>query len=118
MLEATDRQTFGLFDGDRLVGITGVITKREDPSGRTAMLVMSFIVPAYRGRGLSRLFYDARLEWIARHGTFDRVVVSHRRSNEASRRANQHFGFILKETASRTWPDGTVEDELSYELVL
>jgi GNAT superfamily N-acetyltransferase len=57
-------QIFGLFDGERLIGITGAATWRDDPSGQTAILIMSFILPEYRGLGLARLLYEARLEWI------------------------------------------------------
>src|SRR5258707_983975 len=80
-------QAFGLFDGARLIGITAVFTSREDPSGNTAALAMSYILPEYRGRGLSRLLYETRLNWIRSHPQFTRVVVSHRASNEVSRRA-------------------------------
>ena len=87
-------QVFGLFDGEYLIGITAVFTWREDPSGETALLGMSFIRPEYRGRGLSRLFYEVRLDWIRKHAQFKRAVVFHRQSNEVSRRANQRHGFL------------------------
>ncbi|HTD37044.1 MAG TPA: GNAT family protein [Candidatus Limnocylindrales bacterium] len=111
-------QTFGAFDGERLVGITGVITARGDPSGETAMLVMSYVLPEYRGRGVSALFYEARLAWLHERPLFKRVVVSHRRSNEPSRRANQRFGFVPVGSVPTRWPDGTEEDEMTYELGL
>jgi RimJ/RimL family protein N-acetyltransferase len=117
-MQGPDRQVFGAFDGDRLVGITGVVPARDDPTGATAMLVMSYLLPEYRGRGLSALFYDARLKWLREHPQFERVVVSHRRSNEASRRANQRYGFVLTNAVPATWPDGGVEDEMQYELEL
>ena len=113
-----DRQVFGAFDGDRLVGITGVITFRDDPSGETAMLVMSYLLPEYRGRGLSALFYDERFRWLREHPQFKRVLVYHRRSNEPSRRAIQRYGFILTHAVPTTWPDGAIEDEFHYELSL
>jgi len=109
-------QVFGLFDEEYLVGITAVFPSSEDPSGETAVLAMSFILPEYRGRGLSRLLYKARLDWIRSHGVFKRIVVSHRASNEVSRRAIERHGFLPIRSAPRTWPDGTVEDELFYEL--
>lgn len=119
-LAAGDERTrvFGLFDGEALVGITGVLTSEDDPSGRTAVLWMSYIEPAYRGRGLSRRFYEVRLDWIRSQGSFDRVRVSHRRSNEPSRRANQRFGFKETGSSEMAWPDGGVEDKVSYELTL
>jgi RimJ/RimL family protein N-acetyltransferase len=113
-----DHQVFGLFDGQSLIGITAAFTSREDPSGETALLAMSFIIPEYRGRGLSRLLYDARLDWIRAQPQFRRVVVGHRASNEVSRRANQHYGFVPIERNHRVWPDGSSEDEIQYELLI
>ena len=118
LIEGSDRQIFGLFDDQRLIGITGVFTDSQDPSGGTAILVMSFILPEYRGKGLSKLFYEARLNWIQSRPQFTKVVVSHRKSNEASRRANQRHGFQFVKTVPRTWPDGITEDELIYETTL
>lgn len=117
-MSAPTHQIFGLFDGTRLVGITGVFTRREDPSGQTALLVMSYIEPAYRGRGLSDMLYRARLDWIRASGRFHTVHVSHRASNEASRRANQRHGFVKTGAEPFTWPDGATEDEIHYELTL
>jgi len=61
---------------------------------------MSFIAPAYRGRGLSRLLYDARLAWIKARPRFKRVILSHAVSNEASRRAHRRYGFVLTDTVA------------------
>jgi RimJ/RimL family protein N-acetyltransferase len=113
-----NQQTFGLFDGERLIGNTGVFADRDDPAGATAQLVMSYIVPEYRGRGLSALLYEARLRWVRERPQFERVMVGHRRSNEVSRRANQRFGFLEVGRVSQTWPDGLLEDEVRYELRL
>ena len=111
-------QSFGLFEGTRLIGITSVFRWDEDPSGETAILASSFILPAYRGRDLSRLLYDARLDWLRRRGDFKRVIVGHRLSNEASRGANQHYAFREFRREPHAWPDGTVEDEVFYEMML
>jgi RimJ/RimL family protein N-acetyltransferase len=111
-----DHQVFGLFDDERLIGITGVFTYRGDPTGQTALLAMSFILPSYRGRGLSRMFYDARLAWIRSQPQFRHILVSHRKSNEISRRANQQHGFVQTKSVPHTWPDGDTEDEVFYEL--
>jgi GNAT superfamily N-acetyltransferase len=111
-------QVFGLFDGAQLIGITGVFGGREDSDGDAAYLVMSFIKPKYRGRGLSSLLYEARLDWIRMRNRFKRALAAVRASNEVSQRACQHFGFACISRAPRTWPDGTTEDELVYELRL
>jgi len=117
-IAAPTHQIFGLFDGETLIGSTAAFTFRGDPSGTTALLAGSFIEPRYRGRGLSNELYKARLDWIRDSGRFCRVLVSHRASNETSRRANQRHGFVTTKTESRTWPDGVAEDEIFYELAL
>ncbi|MFN2461488.1 MAG: hypothetical protein ABR591_12515 [Candidatus Velthaea sp.] len=38
-------QMFGLFDGDRLAGISGIYAPADDPDGTTVFLVMSYIEP-------------------------------------------------------------------------
>jgi RimJ/RimL family protein N-acetyltransferase len=117
-IHAADHQAFGLFAHERLIGITAAFTSRDDPSGETALLAMSFILPEYRGRGLSHLFYDARLGWIRAQPKFRRVIVSHRLCNEASRKANQRHGFVVSRRAAKRWPDGVIEDEIFYQLVI
>jgi RimJ/RimL family protein N-acetyltransferase len=109
-------QLFGLFDGQTLAGITAVFTDRDDPTGETALLAMSYISPKFRGQGFSRMFYQARLEWARAKPQFVRVRVSHRRSNETSRRANQRFDFRETGTLETFWPDATTEDAILYEL--
>jgi RimJ/RimL family protein N-acetyltransferase len=118
LLENPTGAVFGLFDEARLIGITSVYTERDDPRGQTAGLAMSFILPEYRGWGLSEMLYDERLAWIRARPQFRRVVVGHRASNEASRRANQKHGFRLFLRRPHLWPDGVNEDELLYELSL
>jgi len=108
---------FGLFDDDRLIGITGVFRDRDDPSGTTAFLGMTWIEPAYRGQGHAALYYRARVDW-ARDRGFSRAVVGHRRSNLPSRQAMLRAGFHAVGTEPHEWPDGTCEDEVKYELVL
>lgn len=95
-----DHQMFGLFHGGRMIGITAAFAFAEDQSGQTAIFGMSFIAPAYRGRGLSRLLYDARLAWIKARPRFKRVILSHAVSNEASRRAHRRYGFVLTDTVA------------------
>ena len=111
-------QVFGLFDAGKLVGMSGVFRDRDDPSGRTAVFGMSYIMPAYRGTGLVARLYAARLAWARAHPEFVRVVVGHRRSNEPSRRAITRSGFRPTGTRPHHWPDGSDEDYVAYEMVL
>ena len=106
---------FLLHDGEALIGLTGVVAHRDDPT--TALCIASYLKPAYRGRKLSRLFYQARIDWARAQG-FARLVVGHRASNLPSMHANQAFGFQETHREPHTWPDGTEELEIYYELLL
>jgi RimJ/RimL family protein N-acetyltransferase len=117
-LDGAGKRVFALFDGDKPVGLTGIFTARTDETGRSAVLAMSYIEPAYRGRGYSRLLYQARIDWARAQPQFERIIVSHRGGNEASRRANQAFGFMLTGKGSKVWPDGQEAEEWHYVLAL
>lgn len=107
---------FGLYCEDELIGITGiVITDKEKPE--EAYLTQSYIRKAYRGKGLSKILYEARLAWAKAH-QIKCLKVGHRASNLASKAANQHYGFTYTHSEPNTWPDGKTEDMFYYELVL
>lgn len=114
-LQNPDVACFGLYDGEDLIGLTSILRNAEKPS--EAYLTQSYIRRAYRGTGLSRLLYDARLKW-ARDKGLKRLIIGHRESNLASKHANQHFGFRFTHREPREWPDGGKEDMLYYELVI
>lgn len=109
---------FGLYDAGRVIGSSAAFTDRGDTTGRTCLLAGSYIRKEYQGQGLSRLFYQARMDWARNHGGFDRIIVGHREGNEASRRANQAFGFKFFETQEKTWGDGSTGKIHIYEMRL
>ncbi len=111
-------QVFGLFDGERLVGITRTFTDSDDPTGRTVGFGMSYLSPEYRGRGFASLFYKTRFAWVRARPHFRRVIIAHRGSNVASRRTIEKFGFRCIERIPHRWPDGTDDDDVCYELLL
>jgi GNAT superfamily N-acetyltransferase len=116
LLAPEKQQIFGLFNGDKLIGISAVFTSRNDEA--TAQLVMHFILPEYRGKKLSRLFYEAGLDWARSRKIFRRVIVAARASNTPSLGAMTAAGFQPTHRETQTWPDGATEDEIWYELRL
>ena len=106
---------FGLYLGEEIVGLTGIILNSHVPG--EAVMIASYIREEHRGKGLSDLLDRVRIDW-ARDKGLTHLTVGHRASNEASRRANQRFGFQYTFTESREWPDGEVEDNLNYRLEL
>jgi len=117
-LPADDVAIFVLFDDETPIGMTGVAVWREDLTKRTALLWGSWLEPEFRGRGLSELMYRTRLEWAKAHPTIERIIVSHRASNVASKYANQKHGFVFTRTHEKIWADGKTEAEVCYELKL
>jgi RimJ/RimL family protein N-acetyltransferase len=117
MLESDDSAVFGLFDRTMLVGITAVYVDRAIVARDTAGLGMTWLEPAYRGRGLSATIYAARIAW-ARGKGLTRIIVSHREGNEPSRRAMLAHAFRRTGAAPHAWPDGRVVNNISYELPL
>ncbi len=111
-----DACLFGLFDKERIIGITGAITDKYDAA--IGMMIASYIQPEYQGRGLSALLYKARIDWALNYLDWKKLVISHHESNETSRRANQKWGFHFIGKAPRNWPDGTTADDWNYELDL
>lgn len=117
-LDDENAACFGIFDGHRIIGMTGVAIDREDPSKKTALLWGSWLQPEYRRKGLSKMIYEERIGWARKHPTCEKVIVSHRASNIASKKANQNYDFVLKGKVLRDWPDGLSEEEYNYELIL
>jgi len=118
MMSSEQEKYFGLFDEGQMVGIGAVFTARSDASGRTALLVAGYIREAYRGHGYSKLLYEQRIQWAIESGRFDRIVVGHRDGSEASRRANQAFGFEYLGTEVKQFGDGSSAVEHVYEVRL
>lgn len=111
-----NKRIFGLFDGDTLIGIGGVFTDKDDASSKTAILGMGYIKEAYRGRKLSRLIYQARIDWARESGSFERIAVSHRKGNDASMNANQAFGFKYIGEERKKFGDDKEYTDVKYEL--
>ena len=109
---------FGLFHYEDVIGMTGIALARDDASGTTAKLWGSWLEKSWRKQGLSKKMYEARLDWAKPHPAVRRIVVSHRQSNAASKKANQKHGFKFDRLEYHTWNDGVEEPEVFYVLNL
>ena len=115
-LRAKDNAIFLLCAGDTPIGMTCVSIDRHDATKKTALLWGSWLAPPFRGKGLSELMYQTRINWAKRQPTVEKIIVSHRASNLSSKRANQKHGFTTTHKIEETWTDGATEDEIFYEL--
>lgn len=114
-ITAPGNARFGLYHLTELIGLTGIVADKEKPG--EAYMTQSYIRKAYRGRGLSRLLYQARIEW-AKANAVKRLIIGHKESNIISKAANQHFGFVYTHSENREWPDGSNQPMLYYELFI
>jgi len=115
-LQAKDNAIFLIYAGDTPIGMTGVSVDRNDATQKTALLWGSWLAPHARGKGLSELMYRTRIKWAKQQPTVEKIIVSHRASNVASKYANQKHGFVLTHKHEKVWTDGAIEDEIFYEL--
>lgn len=113
-----DTAVFVVLESGRAIGMTGAAVDRDDSSRRTVLLWGSWVEPDARGRGISKLFYESRIAWARTQPGVERIIVSHRESNDASRFANQKFDFVFTRETTKLWNDGITERELHYELIL
>lgn len=117
-IESPTSRCFGLFNDKKIIGCTGIITDTEiDLSGKTAVLIASYIQKTYRGARLGDLLYQARLSYAFAHAAWTRIIVSHREDNEASRKTNQRHGFVRTPKADKLqmWRDGKELKNIYYE---
>ena len=118
MLDGQGKKIFGLFDKDKLIGITAVFTWSKDPTGKTGIMAMNFIEPEYRGKGYSNFLYEACIIFAKNYFKWNKLTIGHRKGNEPSRKGMTNHGFQFKETEEIEWPDDTRDTEYRYELDL
>ena len=118
MLDGQGKKVFGLFDKDKLIGITAVFTWSKDPTGKTGIMAMNFIEPEYRGKGYSNFLYEACIIFAKNYFKWNKLTIGHRKGNEPSRKGMTNHGFQFKETEEIEWPDDTRDIEYRYELDL
>ncbi|HXH69881.1 MAG TPA: GNAT family N-acetyltransferase [Pyrinomonadaceae bacterium] len=115
-LQTDDSAIFMIFENETPIGMTCVSIDRDDPTKKTALLWGSWLAPHARGKGLSELMYQTRINWAKAQPTVEKIIVSHRASNLSSKYANQKHGFALTHKTEKVWTDGVTEDEIFYEL--
>ena len=117
--EFTDTQTFGAFDGDRIIGLTGIIREASPRRQHKMTLVSVFVRPEYRGKGIASQLVQAALDH-ARHCTgVTHVELGVESKNKPAIALYERFGFTGFGT-ERAFQiiDGVTYDELYMTLIL
>lgn len=113
-VSSADSANFGLYDeNNNLIGLTGVTRDKNDRT--RAWLVASYIQKPFRRSGLTKLLYEARIQWALEQNDIRTLVIHHRIDNEPSRKSHQKFGFeFIKEYPPEKWPNGDVVAYVEY----
>ena len=82
---------FVLFEDENIIGTTNLHI-----SDSRAELASSHILHSHRGRGLSRLLYDARMQYIRESTNCTEIITDIQDNNPASIAAAQRNGFREK----------------------
>lgn len=95
-----DSSFFGLFDGDEIVGIMYAEKWDRDPSGQTAHWGAAYVMPEYRGTGVSKHLYKARENWTKKHPHYKQCVFTLFDRNKQSAKIHKKRGakYMFTET--------------------
>ena len=115
-LQAKDNAIFLIYENETPIGMTCVSIDRDDATKKTALFWGSWLAPHVRGKSLSELMYQTRINWAKEQPTVEGIIVSHRASNLSSKYANQKHGFETTRKNEKVWTDGATEVEIFYEL--
>jgi hypothetical protein len=81
-------------------------------------MISSFIKNSHKGKGLSELLYQARIDWAKQHHSIERLILEQREINIAIKCVHQKFGFKFSQTSECKFADGTKAKTEIYELTL
>jgi RimJ/RimL family protein N-acetyltransferase len=113
-LSAPGTAVFIAAEGAAAAGMAGLSCDHDRPE--KAVFWGLWLAPGHRGCGLAAHLQAAALDWATHHG-INVLRLSHRASNDASRRFAVTQGYALTETqGAYAWPDGVTEPRLIYEL--
>lgn len=93
-LQPTASQTmFGAFDGDVLVGLSGLLRERRVKLGHKAWIVSFYVAPEARGRGLARRLLERTLGHARSLPGLRQVNLGVNAGNVPARRLYESAGF-------------------------
>lgn len=100
------------------VGLSGIYLEAGNPKAANGHMVSTFIMPSHKGKGLSHLLYEARIEWAKKHPTLERLMLEQRKSNEIIKMVHQKHGFVFLRDSKVKFVDGSNVPTEIYELKL
>ncbi len=115
-IDSENSKIFGLFDNEKLIGITSIFSTKENP--HIAILAMNYIKPNCRGQGLVKLLYQSCIDLAMQNNNIEILQVSHREGNDVSKNIILKYGFKYSGKKEIEWTDGAQDIEHIYMLDL
>ena len=88
-----DTAFFGVFEGDQLVGMTGLIRNQREKHRHRALVAAVYVEPQARGKGYARALLDAALDHARVQEGLTDVVLAVTVGNMTARRLYINAGF-------------------------
>jgi ribosomal protein S18 acetylase RimI-like enzyme len=104
--QATDTAMFAAFDGERIVGLTGILCEDRERRKHKMSIVSVFVRPEYRGRGIARDLMQRAIDHAKSVGIVTHLELGVESENMPAIKLYEAFGF-------RTWgvePDFQIVD--------
>lgn len=119
-LQQTQSQVmFGGFQGEALVGLSGLLRERRSKMAHKAWIVSFYVAPEARRRGLGRRLLEATLEHARSMPGLRQVNLGVNADNVAARQLYESMGFVaFGLERGFMLVDGVLHDELSMVHVL
>lgn len=110
---------FGVFDDDRLVGVTALTRKNSEKYSHKAFLWGMYVYPDYRKKGASKLLMDYSISWAKEQQGLESIILFVTASNTAGMKFYQRYSFQCYGTEKRhMYAAGAFHDAHLYELVV
>ncbi|MBS1200958.1 MAG: putative acetyltransferase YhhY [Proteobacteria bacterium] len=117
--ETASQVMLGAFDGDALVGLSGLLRERRSKLVHKAWIVSFYVAPEARRRGLGRLLLERTLARARAMPGLRQVNLGVNAGNVAARRLYESMGFVaFGLERGFMLVDGVLHDELSMVHVL
>jgi ribosomal protein S18 acetylase RimI-like enzyme len=120
-IQLTDRHSrvFGAFEGEQLVGISGISRDPESKRRHTARIRLLYVSPAHRSRGIARQLLTSVVDYAASIPGIRQIKLSVTCNNASAQHLYAAFGFKTYATDPNVLRvDGQFIDEALMLLVL
>lgn len=111
--------TFGVFDGERVIGLAGIFREQRLKRQHKMWLVSVFVYPEYRGKGIGHRLVETAIAHARTVDDVARIELGVQAQNEAAKALYRAHGFVTRGTEPECLKmDGKRYDEEHMSLLL